>query len=130
MKKFCIVLYWFCFGHSISDLALQTKAIATYKSYLYIHSHTYLHPATWFFYLSGHALINGGVSGLIAYFFTRNVKFATIISIYAFSLHWIIDFCSTFRFYSLVVDQFFHLTTLIIYTLLVLIQMKSVKEKS
>lgn len=88
-----VYLFLFSVGHAVADFALQSDTMAKSK-------YKYNYPAVWFYYLTAHALIHGGMVFLVSGSETLGVLEATS--------HWFIDYGKTRNYYGIHVDQLLH----------------------
>lgn len=105
-------------AHAIGDFALQTDTMARSKNRHATPPKTYdplIHgklQATWFYYLSTHALCNG----FMVYFVTNNFCIGMLETL----SHWLIDFAKGENLHKNIhLDQFLHLVTKIIWLILI-----------
>lgn len=100
---FFVTLWWLVVGHALADFVLQTDTMAKGKNR---HNHTTPPPGarmqpTWFYWLTSHALIHGGMVALV----TGHVWLGVAEAI----CHWCCDFGKCENWYGIHEDQSFHL---------------------
>jgi len=92
------LLWWLIVGHALADFVLQSGAMAIGKSRHYQGAPG---EPPWYYWLTSHALVHGGVVGLI----TGSAG----LGVAEFVAHWVIDFGKCEHFYGFNTDQLFHL---------------------
>jgi len=102
----CALLFQFIVGHALADFVLQSDAMAVYKSRHMKHEHNGFPP--WYYWLTSHALIHGGVVYLITG--------SCILGIIETGVHWLIDLCKCEHKISLHTDQLLHIICKLAYT--------------
>jgi hypothetical protein len=95
---FLHLLWWFVVGHALADFVLQSSAMARGKSRS--HQGEPGEPP-WYYWLTSHALIHGGVVTIIAG--------SAGLGLAEFIAHWLIDFGKCENLYGFNTDQLFHL---------------------
>jgi len=92
------LLWWMVVGHALADFVLQSSAMAMGKNRRHLGKPG---EPPWYYWLTAHALVHGGVIGLI----TGSVP----LSLAETAAHWLIDFGKCEDFYGFNTDQLFHL---------------------
>ena len=87
-------------GHFLCDFALQSEAMAIEKSPFSTSGLQKSIP--WYWWLTSHAFIHSGAVFLI----TNNIYYSLLELI----SHWLIDYGKVLGKYSILIDQFFHLS--------------------
>jgi hypothetical protein len=90
------ILFLLMSGHALADFSLQTDFIANGKN-----RHSELGKGHWFYCLTGHSFIHGG----IVYLITGSLGLGIAETI----VHWIIDFLKCDNRFSFRTDQFLHI---------------------
>lgn len=101
-------------GHALADFALQSDTMAQRKNRNRPIDLKSIPPGAkpqpvWFYFLTAHALIHGGV----VYLITGNAVLGIVESIF----HWIIDFGKCENYYGINYDQCLHILCKVSYTL-------------
>lgn len=98
--------FWLLCAHALADFALQSDAVARGKN-----RHTTLQPppgqkpqVNWFYWLTAHALIHGGLVALV-------VAMPAVGAIVA-AVHWLLDFAKCEGWTTIHGDQAGHVLTL------------------
>lgn len=92
------LLWWFVVGHALADFVLQSGAMALGKSR---HHQGALGEPPWYYWLTSHALIQGGVVTIVAG--------SASLGVAEFVAHWLIDFGKCEQIYGFNTDQVLHL---------------------
>jgi hypothetical protein len=92
------LLWWLIVGHALADFVLQSSMMAAGKSR---HHPRGPREPPWYYWLASHALIHGGVVGL--------VTGSAGLGVAEFVAHGVIDFGKCEDFYGFNTDQLFHL---------------------
>jgi Protein of unknown function (DUF3307) len=92
------LLWWLIVGHALADFVLQSGDMARGKSRHYVGAPN---EPPWYYWLSAHALIHGGVVGI--------VTGTAGLGVSEFVAHWLIDFGKCEKLYGFNTDQLFHL---------------------
>jgi len=96
-----IIFFQFLIGHALADFALQFGAMGAGKNrHNGIQQKMGKHFPPWYYWLSAHALIHGGV----VYYITDNWWLGLIETV----LHWIIDFAKCEGWINFHQDQALH----------------------
>lgn len=98
------LLWWLVVGHALADFVLQSGEMARGKSRYYVGAPE---EPRWYYWLSAHALIHGGVVGIV----TGSAGLGVCESI----AHWLIDFGKCEKLYGFDGDQLLHLGCKIIW---------------
>lgn len=98
MELFFVRFWWLLVGHAVADYPLQGEAMATEKDR---HSKTPLQIyVPWFYWLSAHALIHGGVVALV----TQSIWLGVAETL----VHWFLDFIKCEGWTNIHQDQALH----------------------
>ena len=105
-------LFLLLVGHALADFSLQSDIMAKLKNRH--NKPTWIpegqkYTPTWFYWLTSHSLIHGGIVFLI----TGNIWLGLIETV----THWIVDFSKCENMINPHVDQFLHFTMKLIYCL-------------
>ena len=103
------ILFWLLFGHALADFSLQSDTMAKGKNR---HRKTDPPPGAkyqpmWFYWLTSHALIHGGIVGIITHIWWLGLLEAIC--------HWGIDFFKCENKYGIHTDQGLHILCKIIW---------------
>jgi hypothetical protein len=96
-------------GHALADFVLQTEVMAKYKNW----NEPLPHPAMppWYYWLTAHSLIHGGVVMMITGYPMLGIAEALV--------HWVIDYAKIEGDTNLHVDQALHVICKFAWALLV-----------
>ena len=92
------LLWCLVVGHALADFVLQSSAMAIGKSR---HHQGAPGEPPWYYWLSAHALMHGGVVGLVSG--SAGLGVAEAVA------HWLIDLGKCQKLYGFNTDQIFHL---------------------
>jgi len=96
------LLIQLCFGHAISDLALQNEWVGKYKNpqRKYFYYHDGRKAIVWPWVLLGHAMVNGAVVAVIM----QDIRYGIAETVF----HFIIDYFHCMGHYRMSMDQTLH----------------------
>lgn len=100
------LLFWLIVGHALADFALQSDAIAKGKAEF----STPLYGVPWFYWLTAHALIHGGVVGYITQ--------STLLGVFEFAFHWVIDLLKGLKITGIHEDQLLHVLCKVVWAMI------------
>ena len=107
-----IHLFWLLVaGHCLVDTSLQTESIIERKNHNC--------EDTWVIWLTHHAMVQGLIVTAIVYFITKDFTLSVNLGIVETILHWAIDFGKCDYRYGIIMDQFLHILTKIIYIIII-----------
>jgi len=105
---FIETLFLLLAGHALADFVLQPEAMGRGKNRNnIIHSDTQSLFPHWSYWMTGHAMIHGGIVFLV----TDNV----VLGLVEVLTHWAVDFLKCERFLSLHQDQAIHIALKVVY---------------
>lgn len=93
-------------GHAFADYPLQAGPMATCKCR---HSvNPVQKDVPWFYWMTAHSLIHGGLVGVIVHWFGHSFDAAVLLGVLESLLHFIIDVGKCEKYYNIGADQTLH----------------------
>lgn len=112
-------LFLLFFGHALADFVLQPQAMGYGKNRNdKIHDIEHSLFPNWWYWLSAHALVHGGVVYLICALLL-DARYALLLALTETVAHWLIDFAKCESRITVHQDQALHLGLKVIYALLI-----------
>ena len=102
-------------GHCLADTALQSDTMAKAKR----DATNIKGFASWWMWLTHHAMIQGLITILLIYLITRDLYFSISLGVIEVVTHWIIDFFKCRNKYNPNIDQLLHIGMKIIYCVMI-----------
>ncbi len=104
-------IFMLIFGHALADFVLQPEAMGYGKNRNdKIHDNEHSLFPVWYYWLTAHALVHGG----IVYMITGNIWLGVLETV----LHWITDFAKNEGWIGMHQDQSIHIGSKIAYAFL------------
>ena len=111
-------LFLFLFGHALADFVLQPDAMGYGKNrHDDIHDKEHSLFPNWWYWMSAHSLVHGGVVYVIAYSVAGS-SLALTLALLETVAHWCTDFSKCERWISVHMDQAIHILFKIGYALI------------
>ena len=101
------LLFFLIVGHALMDYSLQNDSMAVCKCRK---SNSPLALSVpWFYWLTAHALLHGGMVGVVFRWMGFDWEVVVALAAAETVIHWVVDYGKCEKWYSLHVDQAFHI---------------------
>ena len=100
------MLFFLLAGHALMDYSLQTDPMAVCKCRRA--NNPLQQSVPWYYWLTAHALIHGGMVGVLFQWRYGDWNLAVAFAIAETVVHWFIDFGKCEKLYGMHVDQSLH----------------------
>lgn len=112
-------LFLLVFGHALADFVLQPEAMGYGKNRnANIHDKEHSLFPDWWYWLTAHSLVHGGIVYLICYSLLGSM-YALILGLLESVLHWLTDYAKCEGWISVHQDQAIHIFCKLLYALLI-----------
>jgi len=112
------MFFYLLAGHALADFPLQGESMAACKCPKSQHPAAKAVP--WYYWLSAHALVHGGVVAAIIRFHGYDPAVAVGFGIAETLIHWVIDYGKCAKWFCIHTDQILHVACKAAWTLMLM----------